>query len=832
MSKKVNSIFKINKGEATIKHKGSQSVSWQKLKLMFMKYQWIILFSFMGLMLGRATILDGLMCCAVAFYAITYYMRKETGFLVAASLLIGNVLSVAPQPIWLGLEIIVTFLIFKAFQEFDRLGVNKVPLVVFSAVVIVQLFQSFIGDQIDWYSLMMVFVEAALSFILSYVFLYALPIFMTAKPLKKLKNEELICMFILLASLITGMTGWSIEGLGIERLFSFYILLIFALAGGAAIGASVGIVLGLILSLADFSSIMDMSILAFAGLLAGLLREGGKLASAFGLLLGTSILTLYMGSQEEVLKAAYEVGLAVILMLVTPKSWFERIAKLVPGTYEYAYAQYESTKKVRQLTADKINHYANMFKQLSSSFNTPTTIKQPSIINIAEYELHDFIERVAEQSCIGCRKYKTCWGEKAAHTHTMMREMMLEVEQVSHDHISLKPSWNQHCVQTQRVANEVIHQYKMYMLNEKWKNQLKELTGIVADQLQGVSEVMMDLSQEINKEGLALHKQEEQIREAIEELGLHIHAIDIINLEVGQVEIEIQHSFEQGFDESRKIIAPVLSSILGEHITVKREEPIAPDHNWYKVTFVTAKQYETEVGVAAMAKNGDILSGDSYSMVELDSGKFAVAISDGMGNGNRARIESSTALNLLEQLLQAGINEKLAVKSVNSILLLRSPDEMYATVDLAMIDLYTAETTFMKIGSTPSYIKRGHDVIPITAHNLPIGIVEELDVDMIHVTLQPGDILVMMSDGIYDAAGYTINKEMWIKRTLLEIDSYDTQVIADTLLEKVLRTHNGEIKDDMTVVVTRLDTHLPEWSAFRWQGLEQIKRIKRVKHVS
>lgn len=827
----MNAILKLNKTGTVMKQKWINTTSWQKVGSIFAKYQWVVLFSFMGIMLGRATILDGLMCCALAFYAVAYHFRKETGLLVAISLLVGNMLSFTPQPIWLGLELVVTFLLFKAFQEFDRITVAKVPLIVFSAVIFVQLFNTFIGDQVSWYSLMMVFVEAALSFVLAYVFLYALPILMTAKPLKKLKNEELICMFILLASLITGMTGWTIEGLGVERIFSFYILLVFAIAGGAAIGASVGIVLGLVLSLANFSSVMDMSILAFAGLLAGLLREGGKMASAFGLLLGASILSLYIGSSQEVLRVAYEIGLSVILMLLTPKAWIERIAKWVPGTYEYAYAQYESTKKVRQLTADKINHYANMFKQLSSSFYPQSTLKMPPTSNIAEYEMHDFIERVADQTCMSCRKYKSCWGEKAAQTHHMMREMMLEAEQTTSDHLQIKHAWNNHCVSTQQVTNEVMHQYKMYLLNEKWKTQLKELTGIVADQLQGVSDVMMDLSQEIKKEGQALHIQEEQIREAIEELGLHIHAIDIINLEVGQVEIEIQHSFDQGFDESRKIIAPVLSSILGEHIAVKREEPIVVDGPLYKVTFVTAKQYEINVGVAAMAKNGDILSGDSYSMVELDSGKYAVAISDGMGNGNRARIESSTALSLLQQLLQAGMNEKLAVKSINSILLLRSPDEMYATVDLAMIDLYTAETTFLKIGSTPSFIKRGHDIIPITAHNLPIGIVEELDVESIQYSLQPGDLLIMMSDGIYDAPGYSVNKDLWIKRTLLEIDSYDTQVIADTLLEKVLFYHDGEIKDDMTVVVTRIDTHLPEWSAFKWQGLEQ-KQISRAKHVS
>lgn len=66
------------------------------------------------------------------------------------------------------------------------------------------------------------------------------------------------------------------------------------------------------------------------------------------------------------------------------------------------------------------------------------------------------------------------------------------------------------------------------------------------------------------------------------------------------------------------------------------------------------------------------MSGDSFSTVELGNGTFAVALSDGMGNGERARMESSAALNILEQLLQSGMDEKLAIKSVNSVLMLRS----------------------------------------------------------------------------------------------------------------------------------------------------------------
>jgi stage II sporulation protein E len=215
-------------------------------------------------------------------------------------------------------------------------------------------------------------------------------------------------------------------------------------------------------------------------------------------------------------------------------------------------------------------------------------------------------------------------------------------------------------------------------------------------------------------------------------------------------------------------------------------------------------------------------------MKELGNGKFAVALSDGMGNGERARAESSTALDILQQLLQSGMSEKLAVKSLNSVLMLRSADEMYATVDMALIDLYNAETTFMKIGSSPSFIKRGSEVISITANNLPVGILKEIDVDLVSSQLKSGDILIMMTDGIYDAPGHAVNKEIWMKRIIQEIEVTLPQDFAECLLERIFRYQRGNIADDMTVVAARVDKRQSEWATFRWPGVTRMERPKTV----
>jgi stage II sporulation protein E len=390
------------------------------------------------------------------------------------------------------------------------------------------------------------------------------------------------------------------------------------------------------------------------------------------------------------------------------------------------------------------------------------------------------------------------------------------------------PQWKKICTKPEQVLGVMKQQYSLYQNDQHWKKQIMDSRQLVADQLSGVSQVMEDLAKEIKREGQELFLQEEQIRMGLEELGLSIHSIDIISLDEGNVEIEIIHQYTRGFDECRKIIAPLLTDILGEHIAVKNEQMLERKEGYSTVVFGSAKEYEVETGVAAAAKGGDLLSGDSFSTVELGNGKFAVALSDGMGNGERARAESSTALTILQQLLQSGMDERLAIKSVNSVLMLRSSDEMYATVDVAIIDLYNAHTTFLKIGSTPSFIKRGDEVFPITANNLPVGIIHEIDVDLVSLPLQPGDILIMMTDGIYDAPGHAVNKEMWMKRMLAEIETDAPQEFADILLERIVRYHHGEIYDDMTVVVARIEKYQPEWATFSWPGMQRIERPKTV----
>ncbi|MFD2611533.1 stage II sporulation protein E [Paenibacillus gansuensis] len=787
--------------------------------------KWSIILLAMAFLLGRAMILEQLAPFAVAYFAVIYFLRRDLLFYSAGMLLAGSLFAEQMHIGIIAAEMAVFFFLLKGLERFERAEISFAPVLVLTSTLLVNTFYLIVTGGLTWYSMAMAVVEAVLSLVLTLIFIQAIPVFTLSRKNYNLKNEEIICLIILLASVMTGMVGWKLGGLSTEHIMSRYLILLFALVGGSPMGASVGVITGLILSLARVDAIYQMSLLAFAGMLAGLLKEGRRMAVGLGMLLGSSILSVYIGNQTDVMSSTWESVVAVALFLMTPKSVIQTIAKYVPGTQEHMNSQNDYAKRIRDLTAGRVQQFSEVFRELSKSF-VPLTQEAAADPDRAA-EVSHFMNAVAAKTCDGCHRSTQCWGSKFQRTYSFMTEAMTDIERdPGMKNRKIPVAWRNACQKPEQVLGEMKQQYDLYQHDLHWKKQIQESRQIVADQLYGVSQVMEDLAKEIRREGQELFLQEEQIRQTLEELGLSIHSIDVINLEPGNVEIEIIHQYTKGFDECRKIIAPLLTDILGEHIAVKSEQYSAKGTGYYTVVFGSAKEYEVETGIASAAKGGDLLSGDSFSLAELNNGKFAVAISDGMGNGERARAESSTALNILQQLLDSGMDEKLAVKSVNSVLLLRSTDEMYATVDVALIDQYSAKTTFVKIGSTPSFIKRGDEVIPVHANNLPVGIIQDIDIDLITRQLEPGDVLVMMTDGIYDAPGHAVNKELWMKRVIQELEDGDPQEMADKLIDLAVRYHEGSIHDDMTVVVARVQKHKPEWSPLRWPGMSRLERPK------
>lgn len=221
----------------------------------------------------------------------------------------------------------------------------------------------------------------------------------------------------------------------------------------------------------------------------------------------------------------------------------------------------------------------------------------------------------------------------------------------------------------------------------------------------------------------------------------------------------------------------------------------------------SAPKLQYQVGVSRVAKKGSLISGDSFLSKTLEKeGKLILALSDGMGAGPRAAVESRATISLLEKLLETGFDIDIAVKTINSTLLLRSPDEMFATVDLAIIDLVSGNSEFIKIGAAPSFIKRGSEVTAIKTASLPIGILSQIEIESTRRVLGSGDMVVMMTDGLLEVRKDLADKEAWVTRVLKEFPRNEPQILAETLLSGALEGNRREVGDDITVMVLRLDS--------------------------
>lgn len=216
--------------------------------------------------------------------------------------------------------------------------------------------------------------------------------------------------------------------------------------------------------------------------------------------------------------------------------------------------------------------------------------------------------------------------------------------------------------------------------------------------------------------------------------------------------------------------------------------------------------YTIKVGVAKVGKEGSHISGDSFNTLWIPDGKAAIILSDGMGAGPEAAKESSATVELLSSLLESGMNKELAVRTVNSLLVMGAKDETFATVDLVIVDLNSALAEFVKIGAAASFIKRGSKIGIIKSNSWPIGILHTVEFEVVTQQLRPGDLLIMVTDGVAESR-IGSEREEWILDFLETTPETKPQRIADSLLEYIRTQDHKANQDDMTVLVIAFSQH-------------------------
>ncbi len=191
--------------------------------------------------------------------------------------------------------------------------------------------------------------------------------------------------------------------------------------------------------------------------------------------------------------------------------------------------------------------------------------------------------------------------------------------------------------------------------------------------------------------------------------------------------------------------------------------------------------------------------GDSHLIRTVDGGRLMLLLSDGMGMGETAAQESRAAVELIGSMLGAGLSRELAQETVNQYLLWRSGEDLFATLDLCLLDLRSGVAEFSKMAACQTIILRGGALMRVESADLPLGVVEGARAGCSRVQLRPGDMIIMATDGVMEAGGGD-----FIAEALVGAQDISPRQLAARLVHEAAARRAGGRADDLTCLCARI----------------------------
>jgi len=269
-----------------------------------------------------------------------------------------------------------------------------------------------------------------------------------------------------------------------------------------------------------------------------------------------------------------------------------------------------------------------------------------------------------------------------------------------------------------RLINDT---YKIGQINNIWKQRMKESKKVMSSQLNGVSRAISDVAQSIKKNRDDFDEEKKEIKILCGQKDIEIVDLKIEQNKNGRYSINIYMVPCKDEEECKTYeIENILSKVLKEKIVMQKDIcALKTEQNLCKQIYVSKDKFDIQIGIATQKKTESVTSGDSNVQTKLDDGKYLVALSDGMGSGYDAKKASSTAVKMLNRLLSTGFDKDTSLELINSSMYINSKEDSYATLDVAILDLYAGKMEFMKNGACPTFIKNKRNVQVVKSVSLP-----------------------------------------------------------------------------------------------------------------
>ncbi|MCI8641670.1 MAG: SpoIIE family protein phosphatase [Clostridia bacterium] len=623
---------------------------------------------------------------------------------------------------------------------------------------------------------------------------------------KAFSIEEVLGASLIFAIAVGAFGELSVYGFSIRNILSILIVLILGWKNGVLVGTTSGVTIGVTLGVITSSDPIMVATYAISGMIAGILNKFGKLGVIFGFTLGNIVIAYVSNGYTVELIHFKEILIASIGLLAVPKSVQINIEEFV-GKSKFLPVFPERTLNKSKETAERLNNVSETIQEMANNYKTKETIEEAMqsnkeifiselLDNLNGYENNMLYEDMSNTE----GKIVDEIFKHLVDKQEVGREEILEIFAKCNSYIvgledqNISEFLEENILQMVRVINM---SYKISKSNFVWQKKMEENKKNIETQLKDVSRAISNIAENIeknieNEEQFLSEKK--QVTQLLKQKDIEIQEISIQREERYLVEIYMQRSNNTDIE----LIQNILTDILKEPIVFNPESSVGT-----RLNFLSDDKFVMAIGNAEITKKDSKISGDGILSIRLKDGKYLLALSDGMGSGEEARQSSIKALKMLENLLLSGFDKSTSISLINTSLMNQN-EEIFATLDIAIIDLYKGNIELMKSGACPTYIKTKNKVQIIKSNSLPTGIINNTNqLETFDRDITSGEIMLMCTDGIIDSNVEYKNKELWVKYLLEDIETVNTKKIADLLLNEAVDNSYGIAKDDMSVVVCK-----------------------------
>lgn len=661
-----------------------------------------------------------------------------------------------------------------------------------------------------------------ITYIFYKIFVNAIDVIYEYGEKKVFSIEELMGASLLLAIAITALEPINILGYSLKNVLCILIVLILGWKSGILVGTTGGVTIGIVLGIIGNEPPITIAAFAIAGMLSGIFSKVGKLGVIIGFIAGNIIITYVSNDNIEPIILFQEILIASLGLLLIPKKAEVAMNELFDNSTLLPDMNKRALEESKE-TVNKLSNISETISEMAKSYDeVAATVLENKEDLTCELENKEIFKKELNNNIDGMEDNILYDDIKNSDEiiNDIFKHLSKNKKLTKDVLILIFAKYNNYIIGTENgninssVENDmkdmidVINKsYKLSKINFVWKKKLDEKNKSMSVQLQGVSEVISDLADDIrDSKNEKYTDKKELIRKILMQKGIVVSDIKIKKNDSDRTIVTIYtKDCDENIENMAKKIGRVLTKVLQEKMTLqKKKSSLKPDNDSLVFSFISSDLYNLNVGIARAKKYDSPVSGDTSLQTKLNDGKYLLAISDGMGSGPEARKSSKIAIKMLERMLTSGFKKDVSIKMINSTLSANNDEDMYATLDILILDLYQGNIEFIKNGACPTYIKRNKEVELVNSISLPTGIVNDIDLVVYDKDIKDGDIIVMCSDGIVESNTEYLHKELWLKYFLEELQTDDVQQIADLIISEAIDNDYGKEKDDMTVIVAKV----------------------------